>query len=99
MHSPSIDEEPRDIGNSMSMLLHTRESTVVIVSYLVHCDIYYIMRWISLKNATKVWYYYKMQQKFDIITKCNKSLLQNVSGSSLQNATFYYTLRQLLSLF
>ena len=40
-----------------------------------------------------------MQQKFDIITKCNKSLLQNVSGSSLQNATFYYTLRQLLSLF
>ena len=68
MHSPSIGEEPRDIGNSMSMLLHTRESTVVIVSYLIHCDIYYIMRWISLKNATKVWYYYKMQQKF--ITKC-----------------------------
>ena len=54
MHSPSIGEEPRDIGNSMSMLLHTRESTVVIVSYLVHYDIYYIMRWISLKNATKV---------------------------------------------
>ena len=37
-----------------------------------------------------------LQNARDIITKCNRSLLQNASGFLLQNATVYYKIQQLL---
>ena len=92
----SKDEELRDIGQSMSIRNLLLGVSSVTVSYLIHYDS-------LLQNATDI--ITKCDSYF--ITKCDRSLLQNASGFSLQIATIslqnatvitkcyvYYKLRQ-----
>ena len=59
----------------------------VAVPYLIHCDS-------LLKNAIDI--VTKCDSYF--ITKCDRSLSQNVSGFLLQIATVYYKMRQILQI-